>query len=250
MLPDALPPFPGFRPEAFRFLRQLKENNRREWFKPRQETYEDELLWPMQCLVSEIAREAPARGLPLTGDPRRAVFRIYRDTRFSKNKDPYKTHVGAYLTRSGAKDEDGGLYVHVAADGSFVGGGFWSPDGALLRRWREHLAAAPDAFLAVADGLEAHGLVLHRQDPLKRMPRGYEAHADGPAAEYLRARGLYASRPVTEDDLAAPAFTALVLDVAAALRPLLDWGWALADGAPTAATSAPPSPPTPTSSRR
>ena len=230
MLDDALPPFPGFRPEAFAFLRQLKANNRREWFKPRKETYEDELLWPMRCLVAEVSREAPARGLPLTGDPRRAIFRIYRDTRFSKNKDPYKTHIGAYLTRSGEKDEDGGLYVHVGADEAFVGGGFWSPAKALLGRWREHMAARPDAFLAVVERLEEAGLTLHRQDPLKRVPRGYEAHAAGPVAEYLKARGLYASRPVTEDELASPAFTAVVLDTAAALRPLLDWGWALVDG--------------------
>ncbi|HLT46770.1 MAG TPA: DUF2461 domain-containing protein [Rubricoccaceae bacterium] len=230
MLDDALPPFPGFRPEAFRFLRQLKANNRREWFKPRKETYEDELLWPMRCLVAEVAREASARGVPLTGDPKRTIFRIYRDTRFSKNKDPYKTHVGAYLTRSGARDEDGGLYVHVGADEAFVGGGFWSPAKALLGRWREHMAARPDAFLAVVERLEEAGLTLHRQDPLKRVPRGYEAHAAGPVAEYLKARGLYASRPVTEDELASPAFTAVVLDTAAALRPLLDWGWALVDG--------------------
>src|SRR5690606_23763192 len=188
------------------------------------------LLWPMRCLVAEVAREASARGVPLTGDPKRTIFRIYRDTRFSKNKDPYKTHVGAYLTRSGARDEDGGLYVHVGADEAFVGGGFWSPAKALLGRWREHMAARPDAFLAVVERLEEAGLTLHRQDPLKRVPRGYEAHAAGPVAESLKARGLYASRPVTEDELASPAFTAVVLDTAAALRPLLDWGWALVDG--------------------
>lgn len=229
MLPDTLPPFPGFRPEALRFLRALKKHNRREWFKPRKETYEDEVLWPMRCLVAELAREAPARGLPLTGDPGRAIFRIYRDTRFSKNKDPYKTHVGAYLTRSGDRDEDGGLYVHVGADEAFVGGGFWSPSRDLLRRWRERLAAAPDTFLGIAEGLEADGLTLHRQEPLKRVPRGFEAHASGPVAEYLKAKGLYATRPVTEEAMASPAFTAIVLDTATALRPLLDWGWALAD---------------------
>jgi uncharacterized protein (TIGR02453 family) len=230
VLDDALPPFPGFRPEAFRFFRQLKRNNHREWFKPRKETYEDEVLWPMRCLVAEVAREAPAHGVPLTGDPRRAIFRLYRDTRFSKNKDPYKTHVGAYLTRGGGREEDGGLYVHVGADEAFVGGGFWSPSPGLLRRWREHMTAAPDAFLGVVEQLEDRSLTLHRQDPLRRVPRGYEIHADGPVAEYLKAKGLYATRPVTEDELASPAFTAVVLDTAAALRPLLDWGWALAEG--------------------
>jgi uncharacterized protein (TIGR02453 family) len=235
MPPDALPPFPGFRPEAFRFLRALKRNNRRDWFKPRKETYEDELLWPMRCLVAELAREAPAHGVPLTGDPDRAIFRIYRDTRFSKNKDPYKTHVGAYLTRSGARDEDGGLYLHVGADEAFVGGGFWSPSKGLLGRWREAMAARPQAFLGVVERLEEAGLTLHRQDPLKRVPRGFEAHAGGPVAAYLKARGLYAERPVTEEALSTPAFTGLALDTAVALLPLLDWGWALAEPAPAQA---------------
>ena len=225
---DALPPFPGFRPEAFAFLRDLKRNNRRDWFKPRKETFEDELLWPMRCLVAEVAREAPARGVPLTGNPKRSIFRIYRDTRFSKNKDPYKTHVGAYLTRSGQKDDDGGLYIHVGADDAFVGGGFWSPDKALLRRWREAMASRPETFLGVAEQLAEAGLTLHRQDPLTRMPRGFEPHADSPAAAHLRAKGLYATRAVSEEAMASPAFTGVVLDTAMALRPLLDWGWALA----------------------
>jgi uncharacterized protein (TIGR02453 family) len=183
----------------------------------------------MRCLVGGLGRELPARGLPLAGDPGRAVFRIYRDTRFSKNKDPYKTHVGAYLTRSGDRHEDGGLYVHVAAGDTWVGGGFWSPDPALLRRWRERLAAAPVEFLDVAAALEEAGLALRHQDPLKRLPRGYEAHAEGPAAEHLKARGLYAVRAFSEGEAGEPAFAEAVAETALALRPLLEWGWALVD---------------------
>src|SRR5690606_41334595 len=81
------PPFPGFRPEAFDFLRALAAHNDREWFKPRKEVYEDEVLWPFRCLVADVTREARAQGIPLAGDPQRAIFRIYRDTRFSKDKD-------------------------------------------------------------------------------------------------------------------------------------------------------------------
>ena len=230
MFDAALPPFPGFRPDAFRFLRDLQANNDREWFKPRKATYEDELLWPMRCLVAQLGRELPPRGLPITGDPDRAVFRIYRDTRFSKNKDPYKTHVGAYLTRSGDRHEDGGLYVHVAAGDTWVGGGFWSPDPALLRRWRAQMAESPGVFLDVAAALAEGGLEVRTQDPLKRLPRGYEAHAERPVAEFLKGHGLFASRPFTEEDAAAPDFAEAAAETALALRPLLEWGWALAEG--------------------
>nr|WP_243665199.1 TIGR02453 family protein [Rhodothermus marinus] len=97
------PPFPGFRPEALDFLRALKQHNRRDWFRPRKAIYEDEVRWPMQCLVADVGRELIRRGLPLRGDPEQGLFRIYRDTRFSKDKRPYKTHIGAVLSRTGSR---------------------------------------------------------------------------------------------------------------------------------------------------
>ncbi len=230
VLDDALPPFPGFRPEAFQFLRDLKANTDREWFKPRKATYEDELLWPMRCLIADLGRELPPRGLPIVGAPDKAVFRIYRDTRFSKNKDPYKTHVGAYLTRSGNRDEDGGVYVHVGPDSRFVGGGFWSPDPALLRRWRAQMLDAPGVFLDVVEALRAEGLEVEMQDALKRMPRGFEHLAEHPIAPFVKGRGLFATRPYTEAQAASPDFAHWAADAALAIRPFLEWGWALADG--------------------
>lgn len=229
MFPDAPPPFPGLQPAAFAFLRDLKANNDRAWFQPRKAVYEHELRDPLECLVADLAARLPDAGVPLTGDPRRALFRIYRDTRFSKNKDPYKTHVGMYLTRSGDKNEDGGLYLHVAPGETFVGGGFWSPDPRLLRRWREDMAAAPERFLGVAAVLEASGLTLERQDPLTRMPRGFEALAGAPIAPFLQARGLYATRRFPDEATFSPAFTDEAVAVAQALMPLLEWGWRLAD---------------------
>jgi uncharacterized protein (TIGR02453 family) len=227
VLDATLPPFPGFRPEAFRFLRQLRKNNDRAWFKPRKGTYEDELMWPMQCLVAELGRELPARGVPLAGDPARALFRIYRDTRFSANKDPYKTYVAAYLSRSGDRKEDGGLYVHVGHDECFFGSGFWNSDKALVSRWRERLASAPGEFLDAVATLEEAGLEVRMQDPLKRMPRGYEPAADSPAAEYLKAKGLFATRNFTQEEAGSPELAATIADTAVATLPLLRWGWAL-----------------------
>ncbi len=225
MLDAALPPFPGFRPAAFSFLRDLKDHNDRGWFKPRKATFDDELAWPLRCLIAQLGHDLPARGVPLAGDPDRAIFRIYRDTRFSKNKDPYKTHVGAYLTRSGDRKEDGGLCIQFGADDTFIGGGFWNPDPKLIRRWRERIAAAPTELAEIVTSLEDAGLTMRTQDPLKRLPRGYESMADSPVAEYLKAKGIFATRRLDERAAADPGLAAVIADTAAAVLPLLQWGW-------------------------
>lgn len=229
MLFDTLPPFPGLRPEAFQFLRDLRANNNRDWFKPRKAVLDDELIDPIKCLVAQVGREAHGRGLPLTGDPSKSLFRIYRDVRFSKNKDPYKTHIGATLTRSGKRDDPGGLYLHVQPEGSFLAAGFWAPPKDLLSAWRERMAADPDGFLRVAETLETNDLDLSTRESLKRMPRGYESLADHPAADYLKWKGHIATRPVDDDALMTPDFAHDMLDFAEATRPLLDYGWRLAD---------------------
>lgn len=219
-----LPPFPGFTPAAFQFLRDLKANNDRAWFKPRKETFDDELVWPLQCLVQEVASEAQRRGLPLAGDPQRSLFRIYRDTRFSKNKQPYKTHVSAYLSPTGDKEAQGGVYVHVEPDRCFLASGFWHPESAFLRRWRSHLAEHPDRYEALVHELSAHGLAFDEEDALKRMPRGFEAHADGPLADALRLKSFTVSRPVADADLMTPQFTEQVMRFAEEVQPLVRYG--------------------------
>ena len=95
---DDYPPFPGFRKEAFDFLTQLAVNNDRDWFKARKSTYDDEIVFPMRCLLEEASREAMARNLNLMGNPKKGMFRIYTGIRGSrKNKDPYKTSCSAVI---------------------------------------------------------------------------------------------------------------------------------------------------------
>ena len=187
----------------------------------------------MRCLVAQLGRELPARGLPLSGDPRRAVFRVYRDTRFSKDKKPYKTHVAAVLSRDGDKRAPGALYVHAEPGANRIAGGFWRPDPTFLKRWRERLVAEPEAFLQIVGGLEAAGLQVETSgSTLTRMPRGFDDHRESPAAEYLRWKGGFvASRTDVPDEAAySPAFADLVVETAETLRPLLEYGWALVDG--------------------
>ncbi|OZC03378.1 DUF2461 domain-containing protein [Rubricoccus marinus] len=236
MTPDSLPPFPGFRDEAFAFLRDLRAHNERDWFKPRKATYDDELLWPARCLVGELAEAMPRAGLPLTGDPKKAPFRIYRDTRFSKNKAPYKTHLGLVLSRDGKKKSPGSLYVHVEPEHCFLAAGFWAMESPLLRRWRERIAGAPEAWLAVVEELEGSGLTLGTgpAGTLKRMPRGFEGFADAAIAPYLKWKGTVATREVAPEATQSPGFAGDVVAFAQDAMPLLAWGWNVADAAPGA----------------
>ena len=224
-----LPPFPGFRPEALRFLADLCENNDREWFKARKATYDDDLLWPARCLVADVAAEAARAGLPLGAEPKKAVFRIYRDTRFSKNKAPYKTHVGVVWSRPGEKGVAGGLYVHVEPGGCFLAAGFWELDPPRLRRWRERLAGDPAGWLAAVAEVEGAGLAVTGREPLKRMPRGYEPFAESDVADALRWKGAVATRAVADADVQQPGFPGDVVAFAQAAMPLLEWGWAAGD---------------------
>ena len=222
-----LPPFPGFRPEALAFLSDLREHNDRDWFKARKEVYDDDLLWPARCLVADIAGQASRAGLPLTAEPKKAVFRIYRDTRFSKNKAPYKTHVGLVWSRTGNKNEPGALYAHVEPGGCFLGAGFWAPEAPLLRRWRERLAGDPASWLAAVAEVEGAGLTVEGRDSLKRMPRGYEDFAESDVAEALRWKGAVATQKVADADVLRPDFAEQVVAFGTAALPLLEWGWAV-----------------------
>ncbi len=219
-----LPPFPGFSPAAFTFLRSLKANNERAWFNAHKETYEDELLWPLRCLVQEVVQEAARRGLPIAGNPKSSLFRIYRDTRFSKNKLPYKTHVSAYLSPTGDKAAQGGVYIHIEPDTCFLGAGFWHPENTTLHRWRTHITAEPDAFEEMAAALAAKNLTLGAEDTLKRMPRGFEDHADSPLAPMLKLKSFTVSRPADDASTQVPGFTEQILRFADDVQPLVRYG--------------------------
>ncbi len=218
-----LPPFPGFSDDGLQFLRDLKANNDREWFKPRKDTFDDEVKWPLMCLISDVSARAQSEGLTLQGDPKNNVFRIYRDTRFSKNKAPYKTHASCYLSATGDKKAHGGVYVHVEPGSCFLASGMWSPDKDLLRAIRTRLAVHPDQADALMSDLAAAGLTLDPSDTLKRMPRGMEEHAESDHADLIKLKSFTVSRGVADADVQAPAFTDAVLAFAHDVQPLTDF---------------------------
>ena len=221
--------FAGFRPAAFAFLNELRDNNDPAWFKPRKALYEAEVLGPFRELISAVGAALGAGGLPLVGDPKRGIFRVYRDVRFSSDKRLYKTHAGAVLTRSGGRRDPGVLYIHVAPGESMVGAGFWHPEPVLLARLRRAVLDDPDGFLAIASRLAAAGCPLASDDRLSRPPRGFESAKGTPVADYVGWKSFTAHQMLNDTEMQSPALVNRIADFARMVLPLLEWGWAAAD---------------------
>jgi len=187
MLRERSQQFSGFSSAGLKFLHGLSRNNDRTWFVPRKHVYEAELLEPLRALLADATEAMRKAKIPLGADPMRSTFRIYRDIRFSLDKRPYKTNLGAYLSPSGKPHAPGGLYVHIQPKKSFMAVAFYQLDREPLLRWRTAMAKDPKRFQAMLRALAGNGLKISEEsESLKRMPRGFEAYADSPIAKYFR----------------------------------------------------------------
>jgi uncharacterized protein (TIGR02453 family) len=240
-------PFTGFSPAGFDFFRGLVANNDPLWFKPRKAVYDIEVLRPFRALLTALSAALKAVGIPLVGDPDRGIFRIYRDVRFSGNKQLYKTHQGAVLTRSGGKGDPGMLYVHFEPGASMIGAGFWHPEPALLTKLRRAVLDDPDGFLAMTGRLEARGYsVSCENERLTRLPRGFEAAKGTAVADHVCWKNFLVDVAFSDAGMQSPDLLGRIVDFALAAQPLLDWGWATeADDIPPPLTLKMPSRPLP-----
>lgn len=226
--PMPQPPFEGFPLQTLSFLRDLAANNDRTWFTARKATYQAAVLDPLTSLVADLAERLAEEGLPLGRDPKRAIFRVNRDVRFSNDKRPYKTNASAALTRSGAKLAPGVLYIHIEPAGSFVAAGFYHPEPADLQFMRERIVTKPAQWGKTIAALAKAGLSLSREDTLVRTPKGFEDAAPDLAVD-LKLKSWVTSRPLAEADLADAGLIDRILAFALEARPLLAFGWAALD---------------------
>jgi uncharacterized protein (TIGR02453 family) len=224
------PGFAGFRPAALRFFRQLSRRNTRPWFESHRAVYETEVKQPLQALVEEVdvtlARVVPE----IVGDPRRSIFRIHRDVRFSRDKSPYKTHAACWFYHVdagrgvGSEAQGGaGFYFHLAPRESFLGAGIWMPPRPALTRIREALADDPESFEAIvlAPGFRRRFGSLDEEAMLKRLPRGFvDTH---PAARWLRYQSFTVGRTVPEREALSPRLARTLERDYTLLSPLVRW---------------------------
>jgi uncharacterized protein (TIGR02453 family) len=211
---------PRFSAETLRFLRALKRNNRREWFNAHRDDYETYVRQPMTAIVERLAIDFRAFAPELVASPKVSMYRIYRDTRFSENKTPYKTHIAAvFPTRGLLKHEGAGVYFHVSPDEVWIGGGMYAPDALRLHAVREHIAANARKLRAIVEssGFRKHFGALEGEK-LKRVPRGFPT--DHPAAEYLKFRQFLAGAEFPASLASSPKFYGTLLTVFREATPL------------------------------
>lgn len=219
-----IPDFSGFSAEAFRFLKALKKNNNREWFLPKKEKYIELLHKPMVALVLELAEECRAFAPDISINPQRNILRIYRDTRFSKDKSPYKTFVAATLP-FGSYDktmDSPGLYFQITPGGSFAAGGLYGPNSLQLRKVRESLQQNPEAFLQI---IEDRGFKKHfgelQGEKLKTNPRGVLPNHE--MIEFLRMKQFYVEKSFADEDVMKKDLPKKMAKEFKQMMPLLRW---------------------------
>jgi len=213
-------PAPRFSAETLRFLRALKRNNRREWFNTHRDEYERYVREPMTAVVERLAEDFRAFAPELVASPKVSMYRIYRDTRFSENKTPYKTHIAAvFPTRGLLKHQGAGVYFHISPEGVWAGGGMYSPEPAQLYAVREHIAANIKQLRAIVESPGFRRQVGELEgEKLTRVPRGFPK--DHEAAEYLKHRHFIAGTEFPAELAASPKFYGTLLSVFRQVLPL------------------------------
>jgi uncharacterized protein (TIGR02453 family) len=222
--------FAGFRPAAVRFLKQLRRNNRREWFEEHRAHYESELREPMKALVEEVDVRLASFAPEITGDPRRSMFRIHRDVRFSRDKSPYKTHAACWFYHVdagrgvGGETEGGaGFYFHLEPDQYLIGAGIWMPPKASLSKIRDALSDDVAGFerIVLAPGFRRRYGSLDDEGMLTRLPRGFsESH---PAARWLRYPSFTVGRLLRESEALSPRLATTLARDFTTLTPFIRW---------------------------
>lgn len=207
-----------FSPQLFVFLQQLRRNNRRAWFLKHRADYEECARQPSLRFVADLRLPLRQVSTWLVADPKPvggSVFRIYRDVRFSKDKTPYKTHIGMNFWHASATEtvHAPGLYLHLEPKGCFLAGGVWRPDPRALALIRDAIAWKQDEWKKAKRGLELGG------DTLTRPPRGYAA--DHPMIEDLKRTDLVASIGLSHKQVCGANFQREFLAAARKMTPLL-----------------------------
>ena len=219
------PPFEGFPEEGLSFLRRLKRNNNRPWFQLHKSEYEETVKFPMQCLIAGLAARMSGEAPEFVFDPKRSLFRIYRDVRFSRNKAPYKTNVAAAFGARGkqaGKEDSPGFYLGIEPGEVLIGGGIYMPWGEQLKRIRHSIADRPSEFLDVVRAprfRKIFGEIIG--DKLTKAPLGFPK--EHPMIGYLRYKQFFVGIEVDEKKCHSPRFQETVAGVFADALPFLRW---------------------------
>ena len=207
-------------PAIFTFLNELQENNNRPWFNEHKARYQEQLAKVQQfadVLIAEMNKHDNIE----TPSGKKSLFRIYRDTRFSKNKTPYKTHFSGQMKRA-TKALRGGYYFHLQPGESFMAGGFWKPNPEDLKRIREDIAFDDRPLREIiSDPVFIDTFGELKGEKVKTAPKGFSR--DHKAIDLIRHKQFIVTRPFTDDEVFAPDFLGKLVNSFCNLRPFLDY---------------------------
>ena len=205
---EPAPLFEGFSKETFKFLHGLKKNNNKEWFEAHRDDYEMHLRNPSKALAHAMGEYFADNKMPVIGNAKTSLFRINRDIRFSKDKSPYKTHVGLSFPLEGTKKEEwAGFYIGFEPSEKgkdvkvFAGGGVYMPMPPFLKRIRAKIDTQLKKLKKLLEAKSFKGEYPKglTGESLKRIPSGYsEEH---PAAELLKLKSFFFNAELSSDDL-------------------------------------------------
>lgn len=219
---DLYPPFEGFPKGCIKFLKQLKRNNNREWFEKHKEEFERNVKTPMLSFIAALQPHFIQFASEFDLNPKRSIFRIYRDIRFSSDKTPYKTHIAAHFVLRGMPKGfiGSGYYIQIEPGEFFVGGGIYLPDNDQLKKIRNAIAVHGKEFISIIENRK----FKKRFSPfgwlkLQRVPKGYDE--SNPMADWLKYKQFFVGVSLSESKCYSKSLVNEVADICEEASPLV-----------------------------
>ena len=209
-------------PSTLQFLNTLSRNNHRDWFNDNKQLYvlaKEEILIMVEKLIEEVAQFDEDI---LKIDPKKALFRIYRDTRFSIDKTPYKTHFGIGLGMSKIK-KISGYYLHIEPGKSFLAGGVFQPEPVILKEIRHEISGQSEEFTSIIEdeNFRNNFRGLSTESKLKRIPSGFDK--EDPMGEYLKLKNFIVTHPISDEQVLAKNAVQYISEIFRTIKPLNDF---------------------------
>ena len=212
-------------PSTLAFLKNLKKHNTKEWFDINRKVYESAKA-DFAALVDQIIHEFGKKDTSIASlQAKECIFRINRDVRFSKDKSPYKTNMGASLSKGGKKSMLAGYYVHLEPGNSFAGGGIYMPEADTIKKIRQEIDYCYTDFSKILRNKKFASqfgdLDKGKEVSLSREPKGYEK--DNPAIDYLKLKSWIGTTPLTDEDLSDKNLSKKIISAFEALQPMIEF---------------------------
>jgi uncharacterized protein (TIGR02453 family) len=207
--------------ETLHFIKEVAENNNREWFALHKQEYEDaktDALNLVSQLIPELSKVDPL--IPTDLDPKKCLLRIYRDVRFSKNKDPYKNNFGIWFSAKSKGGNEPGYYLHIQPGKSFIAGGYWMPEAPHVKLIRQEIDYNIDEFKAIVESKTfKNSFVLGTTNALKNAPKGYDPN--DPNIEYLKLKSFEATMTLDDAEFYKPTIVNKLISSFQTIQPLV-----------------------------